>query len=798
LSSDHDHGRRLRAAELRRESPRPAAHSHRLTPRSLPPGQERALAALDFALTSGRPDFHAYLVGLPGAGRHALLTTRLRRWAATRPPARDLCYVPRFEDPQRPRLIALPAGEGTRLRAAVEGLLRRAVREIPALLVAPDYLARRRRLLRVWQDKREALLAPVKESARRAGLSLEEDEQRFYFLPLRDGVPVSEEAFRQWPHADQVRVREAMARLAAMLEAVEDHFPALERGRAQALRRLLRTRLRRALDAWCEAVAQDWSDQAEAAVYLRALGGALAEEALIRWERGEVWNGEEDGPFDEWRRRFGVHVFVARDPRHGAPVVYEERPTARRLLGKVQFRSGPGGQLERDHHLLCPGALVRADGGVLVVDAERLLEAPHAWERLKQALASGRVALSAQVPGEATPGTPVLYPDPIPLRVLVVLVGTPATLEALQAADPDFPALFRILVDLADDIPRDREGEMEYARWIRHLLDEDGLRPFTGEALARVLETAARWSGEATRLWVHRGRLRELLVEADHQAGPAPRVEGRHVRAALAAREARHGRLRERLLEDMVRGALRVETEGACVGQVNGLTVIDTFDATFGQPVRITARVWPGDGEITDIEREVALSGPIHDKGVLILHGFLAQRYARRHGLPLAASIVFEQSYSEIEGDSASSAELYALLSALSGLPLRQDLAVTGAVDHHGRLLAVGDVNHKIEGFFALCRARGPLRGQGVIIPAANVPHLMLDEAVVAAVAAGHFHIHAIDHVDQGLRLLTGVDVGRPDRHGDYPPDTIDGRILATLEDFAHKVERRHPHGDEA
>ncbi len=269
------------------------------------------------------------------------------------------------------------------------------------------------------------------------------------------------------------------------------------------------------------------------------------------------------------------------------------------------------------------------------------------------------------------------------------------------------------------------------------------------------------------------------------------------MRAALTAREARHGRLCERFLEDMVRGALLVETVGSRVGQVNGLTVIDNFDAPFGQPVRITARVWPGDGDITDIEREVALSGPIHDKGVLILHGFLAQRYARRHGLPLAASIVFEQSYSEVEGDSASSAELYALLSALSGLPLRQDLAVTGAVDHHGRILAVGDVNHKIEGFFALCRTRGPLDGQGVIIPAANVPHLMLDEAVVAAVEDGRFHIHAIDHVDQGLRLLTGADVGRPDVHGDYPPDSIDGRILATLEDFAHKVERRHSHGDE-
>jgi predicted ATP-dependent protease len=484
-------------------------------------------------------------------------------------------------------------------------------------------------------------------------------------------------------------------------------------------------------------------------------------------------------------RRYGANVMVAHDGKQGGPVIYEDLPSLANLLGRIDHHAHFG-TLVTDFTFIRPGALHLANGGYLVMDARRLLSQPFSWEALKRALRAREIHIETPERLLGVAGASTLEPQPIPLDLKVVLVGDRLAYQLLSVLDEEFPQLFKVAADFDDDIPRSPAVDREFARLMATLARKDSLRPLDRAAVERLLFQASRLAGDATRLSAETAAVHDLLREADHQAGAAGRqvVTAADVRAAVADQEQRAGRLRDEVQQEIRRGVLVVETSGTRIGQVNGLSVLLTGRRAFGRPSRISARIRLGRGEVVDIEREVALGGPIHSKGVLILAGYLGGRYCAEQPLTLAATIVLEQSYGGIEGDSASSAELYALLSAIAEVPLRQSLAVTGSVDQLGRIQAVGGVTEKVEGFFDVCAERGLTGAEGVLLPAANVPHLVLRDEVVEAVQAGRFRIFPVETVDQGIELLTGLPAGpaAPDAPGE---GTFDARVKARLRALA-------------
>jgi lon-related putative ATP-dependent protease len=487
-------------------------------------------------------------------------------------------------------------------------------------------------------------------------------------------------------------------------------------------------------------------------------------------------------------RRYQVNVLVDHSESEGAPVIYEDNPTYQNLVGRVEHMAQMGALLT-DFSLIKAGTLHQANGGYLILDARKVLTQPYAWDGLKRVLQSGKIRIESVGQMLSLVSTISLEPEAIPLQVKVALFGEQLLYYMLWQLDPDFRELFKVAADFASDMDRSDDSQQLYARLIATLVRQDELRPFDRSAVARVIEHSARTVGDADKLSTQMRGLNDLLQEADYWAGQSKKeaVTAADVQRAIDAQIFRSDRMRERAQEAILRETLLIDTEGAQVGQVNGLSVISLGNFWFGRPSRITAQVRLGKGEVIDIEREVKLGGPLHSKGVLILSGFLGARYAGESPLSLSASLVFEQSYGGVDGDSASSAELYALLSAIAQVPIKQSLAVTGSVNQFGQVQAIGGVNAKIEGFFDICLARGLTGEQGVLIPAANVKHLMLRQDVVEAVEKGQFHVYSVETIDQGIDILTGVPAGEPDEVGCYPEGTINYRVKKRLSELAEK-----------
>jgi lon-related putative ATP-dependent protease len=488
-------------------------------------------------------------------------------------------------------------------------------------------------------------------------------------------------------------------------------------------------------------------------------------------------------------RRYRVNAVVDHSRQTGAPVVFEDNPTYANLVGKVEHMSQMG-VLMTDFNLIKSGALHRANGGALVLDARKVLTHPGAWEGLKRALKSEQIKIESLAEMFSLLSTVMLEPEPIPLDVKVVMIGSAYIYYLLQQYDPEFEQLFKIAADFDIETPRDENSEKLYARLLRTIIEREKLLHFDRGAVGRIIEESARMAGDAERLTTKIRDISDLMVEADDRARKDDRdiVDHAHVQQAVDARIFRSDRIRQRIQEEIRRGTLLIDVDGAVAGQVNGLAVIQLGRLMFGWPHRITARIQMGKGELIDIEREAKLGGPLHSKGVLILSGFLGARYARDHPLALKASLVFEQSYGMVEGDSASSTELYALLSAISGIPVKQGLAVTGSVNQFGQIQAIGGVNEKIEGFFDVCRSKGLSGDQGVLIPATNVKHLMLRADVVAAIREERFHVYPVTTIDEGIERLTGMVAGEPDEHHRYPEDSVNGKVQLKLAEMAEKM----------
>ena len=750
-----------------------------LQPQGSPVGQDRVVEAIAFGTGIDRAGYNLYLMGSPGVGKHYLLTRALAARAAHGATAADRCYVADFSRPERPNALALPAGRGPVLQRDMRQLVEDLLTALPAAFQSEEYRRRSQEIQDEFKRREDEVASTLGRHAGERGISLVSTPTGFSLLPMKDGKVLSPNEFEALEEEEQSRLQESLEILKEELRRTL--------GRVPLWKRELRQRLR-ALDADVTAVTVGqlmvelegrYNDLADVLDYL----GAVRADVV---EHGPSFLPDDgaDGPTVDDPRftRYRVNLMVDNAGSQGAPVVYEDNPTYQNLVGRIEHIAQMG-TLTTDFTLIRPGALHRANGGYLVLDVDKLLQQPFAWNALKRALHGEEIRIEPVGRLFGLVETVSLEPEPIPLRLKVALVGERHLYYLLKAYDPDFSPLFSVVADFNEDMPRGAGREMAYAQLIATLLQRDVLRPAGRAGVARAIDWAARRAGDGEKLSLHLGSLSRLLQEADYFAGrdSATRIEAAHIQQAIDAQLRRTDQLRNRLQEAILRGTLLIDTKGRQLGQVNGLVVIQAGDQVFGSPARISATARIGSGEVIDIESQADLAGAIHSKGVMILSAYLANRYARHQPLSVSASLVFEQSYGMVEGDSASLGELCALLSAIGDLSLDQSLAVTGSVNQHGQIQAVGGVNEKIEGFFDICLARGLSGHQGVVIPAANVRDLMLREDVWQAAERGEFHVYAAEHADQAMALLTNMPAGNPDADGLYPQDSCNGRVQTRL-----------------
>ncbi len=757
-------------------------------------GQDRALEAVRFAARMRSRGYNLFVIGPKGSGKHAAVRGYLGERATRFPAGDDWVYVNDFKDPHRPLALRLPPGEGPDLYRRIEKLISDLTASVAAVLEGEDYRGRREAIDQDFAKQGEQALEGVAAAAKERELVLVRTEQGFAVAPDDGGKPMAQEKFNALPEARRERLQESIKEVQELLREALHKAPLLERDRQKAIRALNDSVARSLVDDEVEEVREGLTPTEELATWLAALREDLIEKIHLFAQPAEAKQapGQPDPAVaPDLLRRFRVNVFVTHDPEAGAPVIIEDHPTLGRLVGRIEYRAQMGSMLT-DFTLIRPGALHCANGGYLLIDARKLLQQPFAWDALKRALYNARVSIESPQDAATTTLAVSIQPADIPLAVKVVLFGDQQLYQALAAADPDFADLFKVAADFDDIMERDAEHDALYARLIATIQNNENLRPFDRQAVERVIEHCSRLVADRERVTTRVGLIADLMRESDYQAREHDhRIVGEaDVEGALEAYRRRSDRIERRMREQILTETMLIDTEGAEVGQVNGLSVLQIGTHAFGRPTRITARVRPGNGKVVDIEREVELGGPLHSKGMLILQGYLAATYATDLPASLQASVVFEQSYGGVDGDSASSTELYALLSALAELPIRQGIAVTGSVNQMGDVQAIGGVNEKIEGFFDICAARGLTGEQGVMIPAANVRHLMLKQEVRDAAKAGKFAIWAVSTIAEGIEILTGVPAGPRGADGSYPEGTVNARVEARMRAFAETRRR--------
>ncbi len=759
-------------------------------------GQERATEALQFGLGVEHKGYNLYALGPAGAGKSAMVREFLQRLAADRPIPCDWCYVNNFSDARKPQAIALPAGKGAVLKQDMEQLVIDLQEAIPLVFESDEYHTRRQALEEHFEERQDQAMTAMQKKAEEKHIALINTPTGFTLGPKQDDKILGPEQFQQLPQDEQDTIEKNVKELQDELRKTLHAIPLWQKETREEIGELNREMTASAVHHLIDALREKYRDTQTVCDYLDRVEEDVVsnyQQFLPRDERKPTLFGlplgqQEEGP--PWHYRYRVNLLLAHKANGGAPIVYEDLPGYNNLVGRIEHRAHLGA-LETDFTMIRPGALHRANGGYLILDAFKLLLQPFAWETLKRVLKSAEIRIESLAQITSLISTQSLEPEPIPLEVKVVLLGERYIYYLLQALDPEFDELFKVAVDFDDDLVRDSRNEQHYGQLIGSLARKHKLRPLDRYAVARVVDHSMRLADDSERLSSHMRSLSDLIQQADYWAGEQghERIAGDDVQRAIDAQIHRADRIQQRLREEVIRGTLMVATSGEVVGQINGLSVMLLGAQRFGHPTRITARARIGKGQVVDIEREVELGGPIHSKGVYILSGYISGRYVPDYPLSLSASLVFEQSYGEVEGDSASSAELYALLSALSGLPIKQQFAVTGSVNQLGEVQAIGGVNEKIEGFFDICRARGLSGDQGVLIPEANVKHLMLREDVVEAVRSDSFAIYPITTIDEGIALLTGAPAGERDANGIFPEDSVNGRVEASLIRFSERLQ---------
>ena len=753
-------------------------------------GQDRAIEAINFGIGIHQEGYNLFALGPHGTGKFTSVDRSLKQKASTESIPPDWCYVFNFEQPHMPNALMLPHGQGQQFYQDMSQLVEELYAVIPAAFEDEEYVNRRRAIDSEFQERHESAIEGIRKEAEKEQIALIRTPSGLAFAPLRESEVIKPDDFMALPEEERTQIEEQIESFQNKLQDVLRQVPHWMREGRTKVKHLNEETATFAISPLIEEIRAKYSELEDVLTYLEAVKHDIVQNneqfTASEEEQQPLQPGPRNlptkGPQGPFTNRYKVNVVVDHSGSTGAPVVYEQNPTYPNLIGRLEHFAQMGALLT-DFTLIKAGALHRANGGYLILDARKLLMQPYAWEGLKRALRGGEIAIEMPIEAGGLVTTIALQPMPIPLDVKVVLLGARMLYYLIHENDPDFGELFKVAADFDDLMDRNPENNLAYARLVGTLARKDNLRHFNRTGVARVIEHSSRLVGDGEKLSAHMQSVADMLREASYWAKQSGSevVDGSHVKKAIEAQIYRSSRLRERLQEAILRETVLIDTEGSKVGQINGLSVMMLGNYAFGRPSRITARVRMGKGEVVDIERQVELGGPLHSKGVLILSSYLGSRYAAGRPLSLSASLVFEQSYGGVDGDSASSAELYVLLSALSDMPIKQSLAVTGSVSQHGQVQAIGGVNEKIEGFFDICSARGLTGDQGVLIPVANVKNLMLRQDVVDAVADGKFHIYPIETIEQGIEVLTGIRAGEMDEDGHYPEGTINQLVTEKL-----------------
>lgn len=757
-------------------------------------GQDRAMDAIRLAAGIRQPHFNLFVLGPSGTGRRDAVNAFLRDHARRMPVPDDWAYVNNFDAPDKPTALRLPPGTAQKLRAEMQDLVDDLAIDIPALFESEEYQTTRRAIEEDYGERQERAMSEFAERAKAEQVALLRTPMGFMLAATRNGETVKAEDFEKLPETERHEIEEKIARLQQALSEVLRNAPKLDRERRRKVEELNAEMTGQVVSDRVAETIRAFASLEAVRDYLNAVRQDLIDNAALFLLSAQE---EPDGPFPDTVRRadddprfnrYKVNVMVSRadDDTDGAPLEAEDLPTMDRLTGRIEHVSQMGALLT-DFTMIKPGALQRANGGFLVLDARRLLSEPMAWATLKQCLQSRCITISSMAERLSLVSTTSLQPDPIPLNLRIVLIGDRLLHALLVTMDPDFSDLFKVEADFEESLDLTDDTRHDFARLVAGRAARDGLSPISAAGVARILDEATRLAGDRQKLSLHLGDIDDLLREAAHHADLAGKalIDDRDIREAAEQKRRRSGRIKDRMREAVLRRTILIDTDGESIGQVNGLSVVGLGPFSFGRPSRITARTRMGTGKLIDIEREVELGGPLHSKGVLILGGYLAATYALDTPFSLHASLVFEQSYGGVDGDSASAAELFALISSLSGLPLRQGIAVTGSVNQTGHIQAIGGVNDKVEGFFETCLDQGLTGAQGVMIPAANVDHLMLRDDILEAVEQDRFHIYAIETIDQGIEVLTGRTAGQRQPDGRFEADSVNALVEARLRDFA-------------
>lgn len=779
----------------------PFKSSSELTPFNGVLGQDRAVSAIQFGVAMDRPGYNVYVMGDSGTGRSSYITEYLKSEAKRQKSPSDWAYVNNFDNNREPLKLEMSAGHGLEFKKDMEVLIDNLLATFPAAFEHPTYQQKKSLIDRDFNLKYDKVIDSIEQAALKLNIAMYRDTGSISFLPMKDGKAMEETEFAQLEEEQRDEFHTNIHHLEGLLNDGLVPLPQWKRESTEALKKLNQEAIDEAVTPIMADIIEKYQDVESVIRYLEQVKQNLHRTVIAELTDDRILESREDSAKRTFlEETYLPNLVVSRQQDSGSPVVYEAHPNYANLFGRIEYTSEQGA-LVTHYRKICPGALHKANGGYLIVDAEKLLHEPFVWDALKRALSSRQLKIESPYSEMGLISTTTLIPEWIPLDVKIVLIGSRSTYYLLQDLDDDFNDMFRVLVDFDNHLDCSEEHMMAFARLLQSRCEEKDYAPLSREGVVRMIEQSARLAEDQRHLSARIGDLFELLAEAEFVRSLAQdeSITDYHVSKALQAKEDRSGRIQKEILDDILDGTILIDTQGEAIGKINGLTVLSIGDSSFGAPARITATVYPGGRGIVDIEREANLGQNIHTKGVMILTGYLGHTYAQEFPLEVSASIAMEQSYGYVDGDSASLAEACALISALSHTPIHQSLAVTGSMNQYGEVQAVGGINEKIEGFFAICKARG-LNGQnGVLIPAANVKHLVLKKEVIDAVNNGTFHIYGIDSVDQALEILMDKKAGKLSKKGTFPRGSINYKVLERLRDIADigKEDEHEDHDEE-
>jgi lon-related putative ATP-dependent protease len=755
-------------------------------------GQERAVRALKFGLGIKDHGFNIYVAGYPGTGRKTAVKNFVEEIAKGKPVPPDWCYVNNFSNQYEPKAVQLPAGKGKEFRDSVKSLIENIRTALPKAFESEDYASRREATIRILEKQRKELIDKLNAKAQQEGFAIQSTPIGLLLIPVINGKPLSQEEMISLPQQTKDKIQEKREKLESELRSTMRQFLDMERNIGEALKKLNREVALYAIGHLVESIIEKYADNSEITGYLNDVRNDILDNLPQFIKQGEP---QQPMLFPiPWMRETGfrkyeVNVVVDNSDCKGAPVIMETNPNYQNLVGRTE-KEAQFGALVTDFTMIRGGSLHKANNGFLIIPVEELLRNPFSYEGLKRALRDEKIVIEEPQERYGFISTKGLKPAPIPLTVKVILIGNPYLYQQLFILDSDFKELFKVKAEFDTTMARTEGNVNKYSAFVCMLCEKEKLKHLDGSALAQLVEYSQRVAEDQQKLSTRFAEVADLVREANFYATEenSNLVTGKHVEKAIEEKIYRSKLIQEKIQEMIQRGVLLIDTDVEKVGQVNGLSVMGLGDFAFGNPSRVTASIGLGREGVIDIEREAKMGGPIHTKGVLILSGYLNEKYAQDKPLSLTARLVFEQSYGGVEGDSASSTELYAMLSALSGLPIKQRIAVTGSVNQKGEVQAIGGVNEKIEGFFEVCKAKGLTGQQGVMIPDSNIQNLMLKEEIVDAVKAGKFHIYSAKTIDEGIEVLTGVKAGEKRQDGTFEDGTVNYRVDKHLKEMAERL----------